>query len=140
MDIQEEGLAELANWGQSVPVGSMESTTPEGEFMALDDRIRPTEEEEAQTVEGTLRQENAALKEQVAALQRLQRVSFMQLRSLREEKRIFLQQKQAADERHVEDQKAFHDTWERRNSSTNHPNLSEGEDQNPQKKRKLGNG
>lgn len=140
MDVQEEGLAELANWGQSVTVGSMESTTTEGEFMALDDRIRPTEEEEAQTVEGTLRQENAALKEQVAALQRLQKVSFVQLRSLREEKRIHLQQKQATDERHVEDQKAFHAAWEMRNPSANHPTLSEGEEENPQKKRKLGNG
>lgn len=139
VDIQEEGLAELANWNERVPSSVIGTTAKEKEFMALDEGNGPNGEEETPSVEGTLRNENETLKDQVAALQRLQRVSFMQLRSLREEKRLFLEQKQAADERHVEDQKALQEVLEARSSSANIAKHDDREDQNPQKKRKLEN-
>jgi len=106
LEIQQEGLAELASWGESKPNVITETASTAEEYMALDEESESAGKE-PQTAEEALRKQNSALMEQIMALQRLQDSSFIQLRHLREEKKLLLEQKLAADERHIEDQSAI---------------------------------
>lgn len=109
IDMLEAGLMELANWGQSEPAASAEKPSTEEWYLALD-VTNATEKDDEPTMKEVevLQEENAALREQVKALQSLQKASFQQLRVLREERRTFREQKNAADERHIKDEEALH--------------------------------
>ena len=158
METQQAGLMELANWGQNKPNGIIEPPSNAEEYMALDEESESAGKE-PQTVEQALRKQNSVLMEQVMALQRLQDSSFIQLRHLREEKKLLLEQKLAADERHIEDQSALMKALGIRNPAIESAtpqdrpmtSLDEGErpslltqappdDSNSKKKRKFGNG
>lgn len=85
----EEGLAELADWHENQNsirknVSGEEASTEE-DFMALD-----TEEDRESPPEMTLQDQNEFLRNQVASLQRVQKVSFEQLNELRRKNKSVL--------------------------------------------------
>jgi pre-rRNA-processing protein IPI3 len=91
MSVLEEGLAELADWhenqNQSRKSVSGEAARTEEDFMALD-----TEESRTSPPEMTLQDQNEFLRNQVASLQRVQKVSFEQLNELRRKNKRLLDQ------------------------------------------------
>lgn len=81
----DDGLSELASWGQgATPVAN--GVGPDGaeDFMALD-------EPEAVSADSTLEQENKELKAQLQALRRVQSASFDKLERLQNERQALLQ-------------------------------------------------
>lgn len=97
LSLLEEGLAELADWheNQNKPGKTMsDETTSAGEdFMALD-----AEEDETSPPEMTTQEQNEFLRNQVASLQRVQKVSFEQLDELRRKNNRLLDQLKAQNQ------------------------------------------
>jgi len=91
ISLLEEGLAELADWheNQNEPRKNVsgEAASTEEDFMALD-----TEGDRASPPEMTLQDQNEFLRNQVASLQRVQKVSFEQLNELRKKNKHLLDQ------------------------------------------------
>lgn len=85
----DEGLSELASWGNSGAMqinGDSEAHEEDG-YMALD--TTPTQSEQS-----ALQEENASLKQQIEALRRLQKKSFEKLASLSTEKKALVKREQ----------------------------------------------
>ncbi|KAK3072721.1 Pre-rRNA-processing protein ipi3 [Teratosphaeriaceae sp. CCFEE 6253] len=85
----DEGLQELASWGQGpVQAANGASGDQSEDFMALDDQ--PTK-----SLEMTLQERNAALKAQLDAMRRLQNASFDKMEAIHAENRALLEREQA---------------------------------------------
>ncbi|KAK5169223.1 hypothetical protein LTR04_006110 [Oleoguttula sp. CCFEE 6159] len=92
----EEGLTELATWNQPQTPSSLNDHASGGSgFMALDSAA------DATSLEMSAEQQNADLLEQIAALQRVQKVSLDQLEGLRQERKILVAEQREHRERQL---------------------------------------
>ncbi|KAF4549766.1 WD domain-containing protein 15 [Elsinoe fawcettii] len=89
-DLLADSIADLAMWQQKSSTASQ--SAHQADFMALD-------EDASNAAQSSLEAENAALKTQIAALQKLQKASFAQIQHLECSNRVNGTQKQDAKER-----------------------------------------
>ena len=97
ISLLEEGLAQLADWhenqNEARKKASGEAANTEEDFMALD-----TDEDRTSPPEMTLQDQNEFLRNQVASLQRVQKVSFEQLNELRRQNKLLSDQARAQNQ------------------------------------------
>jgi pre-rRNA-processing protein IPI3 len=96
----DSGLAELASLRQtSISTPVQNSVEDEEDYMALDDDTPSTNGKGKQPTKPSTEQENELLKKQIASLQRLQKVSFQQLKEQRAEIKALVREQKEMDAR-----------------------------------------